>query len=619
MKDLTVRISKLVGPPTASSWSQIHDFFPDDEGKKQKRGIFLAVLTFSGVEQGIDAVSYGREILSRIHEEYYGEMDTSAMENLVASVEKVATEFDGGEHHLEIIAGALVENALYLAIFGLGEVWVKRNGKLQKILIGTGEKIESASGFVLPGDLVVFGTEALAKNLATGVLKAALDNETPEEITEVLAPLTIGKEENAQIACLVFRVEEAIEEESNLEMPVSVPEPLPEKENKLKKILPNIDLNRFSIKISSESTKGRRVAFSIALVLIVLLLTSVFFGINKRGQTEKTKIYSDLSAQIEQKINDGQALVTLNPSKAKDLFLSAQQQLNQLQNLKIKIPETQQLTAKVEDALGLVIKEYNISDAPLFYDLGLIKDKAKGDRILLLNKNLLVLDKTVNNLYVIDIDQKSAKIAAGKDLPANSRLIAGDGNFVFTLGDEGISKTDLSNQTTSLMIKTDSEWGQIKALGDFGGNLYFFEPVKKNLWRYQSLETGFSTKQTWFKSTTLPDFSGIISMAVDGSIWLLDQNGKIYKFTGGIQETFNPKGLDKPMLQPTVLFTDADQVNIYILDKGNKRIVIFSKTGDYQGQYLWDGLAGTTDFTVSETGKKIFLLQDNKILTIELR
>ncbi|PJE67999.1 hypothetical protein COU94_04125 [Candidatus Shapirobacteria bacterium CG10_big_fil_rev_8_21_14_0_10_38_8] len=610
MKNFTVRISKLVGPPTVSSWSQIHDFFPDDLEKKQKRGIFLAVLTFSGVEQGIDAVSYGREILSRIHEEYYGEIETSAMEKLVTSVKKVAAEFDGSEHHLEIIAGALVENALYLAISGLGEVLVKRNGQLQKILVGTSEKTESASGFVLPGDLVVFGTEALAKNLADGVLKAALDNETPEEITEVLAPLTIGKEENAQIACLVFRVSE---------IPESVSEPPPAKKAKFKISVPKINLRRFTIKVSSESTKGRRIAFSIALVLIVLLLTSVFFGITKRGQTEKTKIYTDLSVQIDQKINDGQALVTLNPSKAKELFLSAQQQLDQLKNLKINIPETQQLTAKVEDALGLVVKEYSLSEAPLFFDLGLIKDKASGNQLFLLGKKLVVFDKAANNIYTIDIDQKSAKIAAGKDLPVNSRLIAGDSNFVFTLGDEGIFKTDLSNQTTSQMIKTDSEWGQIKALGDFGGNLYLFDPLKKSIWRYQSLETGFSTKQTWFKSTTLPDFAGAVSMAVDGSIWLLDQNGKIYKFTGGVQGSFSLKGLDKPLLLPAVIYTDSDQTNVYILDKGNNRILVSSKSGDYQGQYIWEGLSGITDFVVTETDKKIFLLQENKILTIELK
>jgi len=47
--------------------------------------------------------------------------------------------------------------------------------------------------------------------------------------------------------------------------------------------------------------------------------------------------------------------------------------------------------------------------------------------------------------------------------------------------------------------------------------------------------------------------------------------------------------------------------------------LVSSKSGDYQGQYIWEGLSGITDFVVTETDKKIFLLQENKILTIELK
>ena len=69
----TVETAKIVGSPADGFWSQIHTFFPQDDLKKEKRGILLAVLVVSGVEEGIEAVAQGREILGRLHEEYYGD------------------------------------------------------------------------------------------------------------------------------------------------------------------------------------------------------------------------------------------------------------------------------------------------------------------------------------------------------------------------------------------------------------------------------------------------------------------------------------------------------------------------------------------------------------------
>ena len=124
MKKLTVRIGKLVETPTPSSWSQVHTFFAEDPEKSKERGDLLAVLSVSG-EEGVEALALGREIILRFHEEYYGQKEASAMVQLTKAVESVVDEFNKKGHSLEVVAGALLGEMLYVAIYGSGDVWVK--------------------------------------------------------------------------------------------------------------------------------------------------------------------------------------------------------------------------------------------------------------------------------------------------------------------------------------------------------------------------------------------------------------------------------------------------------------------------------------------------------------
>ncbi len=47
-------------------------------------------------------------------------------------------------------------------------------------------------------------------------------------------------------------------------------------------------------------------------------------------------------------------------------------------------------------------------------------------------------------------------------------------------------------------------------------------------------------------------------MAIDGSIWVLENDGTILKFTRGKADNFNISGLDKAFSSPAKIFTNVD-------------------------------------------------------------
>ena len=68
---LGITSAKVTAAPGTSGWTQVHEFTPDDPGLLRARGRLFAVLATNGTEGGIDTISSGRELIGRLHAEYY--------------------------------------------------------------------------------------------------------------------------------------------------------------------------------------------------------------------------------------------------------------------------------------------------------------------------------------------------------------------------------------------------------------------------------------------------------------------------------------------------------------------------------------------------------------------
>ncbi len=149
----------LTGSPDSSGWAQVHDFLPDDEEKQKLRGHLFAVVATGKSDEGVDAVSAGRELLSRLHEEYFGELTLTPFNALKSAIEKVIKEFSETWGNVEIAAISYMGDVVYSAVGGGAEISVFRNGMLAKILTSSAGQAASASGYPKESDMLILGTK----------------------------------------------------------------------------------------------------------------------------------------------------------------------------------------------------------------------------------------------------------------------------------------------------------------------------------------------------------------------------------------------------------------------------------------------------------------------------
>lgn len=649
MTETILKLAKIVGTSTEEFWSQVHTFFPTEEEKKQKRGRLLAVLALTGLGEGVEAVAAGREVISRLHEEYFGNLEGGVLERLKEAVEKVISEVEP-PIRIEIEAAAVLGKILYLAIGGRGRAVVRREGKIGTILAGVG-KVETASGYLAEGDIFLLGTAGFFNLVGEGILRAALETGSPQEAVENLAPVIHGREIGGGEAAVIAKVErieavepvetvesgEAEEERPSVEAPskweesrlagirrilkLDLPATLTKTTLSLEKALAFLQtrFRKRAIYLAQEKPKRQqKTIITIALVLFILLGVSVVLGMRQRSNIARKAKVETLFEQAYYKVDEGKALLDLNPLRARQLLLEAKDLVEEMEKEEVKDQELASFKKDLESVLASVLREHEIGEAPTFLDLKLVKEGASGDKAAVSGGQMIILDKKGASIYGVGISQKSSQILGGGKLFKDASQVAAFGEKAFVLTPEGIVEADRASGEQTLRIKIDEEWGEIVDLVAYGGNLYLLDRTGV-IWKYPVVEAGFGTRQRWIKGETKPDFSNSVSMAIDGSIWILRADGTILKFTQGFIDAFGVAGLDKPFSSPSAIYTDDEQENLYILDKGNLRVVVLDKSGEYDSQYIWSGISGVSDIVVSESEKKILLLSGSKIYEIELK
>ncbi|HSD12532.1 MAG TPA: hypothetical protein VLC10_03160, partial [Patescibacteria group bacterium] len=112
--------------------------------------------------------------------------------------------------------------------------------------------------------------------------------------------------------------------------------------------------------------------------------------------------------------------------------------------------------------------------------------------------------------------------------------------------------------------------------------------------------------------------SQAVSMAIDGSVYVLRKDGSISRIVKGLQEQFAVSPADPPVTAPLRLRTE-EASDLFVLDSSPARILRYNKkTGVLMAQYVSDSLKGATDFAIDAKGTTALVSVNNQILRFAL-
>jgi type II secretory pathway pseudopilin PulG len=590
MQNPNLSFAKIVATPNIQSWSQVYN-----------AGSLFAVLSLFTEEPSDEQplTKVGKQIINNLEAEFFT-LETKNLASIKNAVSASLAELPE-TITISVALSYVKENTLYVVLYGPGKISLRRDNAVGTLLLDQSDKktLKSASGFLANDDILLLQTKQFADIVSDTMISESLELSLPSDIAETLTPHVHKSEDGGASAIIIAfkgvptvspaaahteKTEEDAEDENDAQddLVITPGKRLDEEHHTEKK-----PFAVFTQKAKTEIhfprllKRKRLVALIvIALILAGVLLTGVFATMQDREKQERQAVFERVYKAAEQEYKDGEGLVTINPTYARDDLTTAKK--------------------LVEDAL------------PAFP-----KGSEEEEQLsVLLQKINAALEKTsgIKSVNPVDADLDESSVLAGL-VTADALSAAVDDDKVYALTKDAVFSVPQSGEPKSI-IKNDNDWTAPAGFAAYNGNLYVLDK-KDGVLKFVAGSGGYG-KSAYF-SGEKPSMTNAVSMTIDGSIWILFSDGTISKYTKGTSDTFTVKGLDTPLKNPRQIVTNADASNIYILDAGNARIVAIAKDGTFKAQYHSPVLQSAQAIDVQENAKKIYFLQDKKLRSIPMQ
>ena len=108
-------------------------------------------------------------------------------------------------------------------------------------------------------------------------------------------------------------------------------------------------------------------------------------------------------------------------------------------------------------------------------------------------------------------------------------------------------------------------------------------------------------------------------MSLDGSLWILTEDNKIDRYSGGVYKETLEINLFPYLEKPTEFLVSKTSPFIYLLEPAQKRIIILNKNGKILKQYQSEKFDNLLDFAVDEAETAIYLLNSSEVFKVEFQ
>ena len=363
------------------------------------------------------------------------------------------------------------------------------------------------------------------------------------------------------------------------------------------------------------------------LLLGVVSLTIIFSGsiLFLRAQayaTQQHVSYQELVMAIENKQAAADARRIYNDESGSFVLLKeAEQMLTQLPQKSSGEKETYERLYTLIDTALLDLRNITVVQPTLLADLNTNNEGVHTTKLVRIDDALIAFGPDDNRLYVVDKDTHALSVQSHDSL---AKLISGntpkENDILVFIGQN--NELYIYNKDTTALSKTSisfpSEHANVSAPFVYNLRLYLIDKAANQILRHSKTQNGYDKGTPWLDESVTVDLSDAVSMAIDGDVFVLKQNGQILKFIGGAQVPFDIIGLDPSLDNPTELYTYNDVDGIYILEPTNKRVISLNKQGTFRAQYTSELWQHPTGMVVDEAKKTIYILDENNIYSFGL-
>lgn len=317
---------------------------------------------------------------------------------------------------------------------------------------------------------------------------------------------------------------------------------------------------------------------------------------NKLGEVESKQIMKD-EAGARELLGEAETLLAEVPADSK-----AYAEAN-----------GDELRAKINEYNGALNKVKTLASVETVASFGSIENAANVGKITKIGNNIYGFADSNDSVYRINLSDKAVSaVISGSDSEVAVRGVENDsaattlalvGNKKFVQFNPVLEKT--SPVTVALKDKVN-----VTDFDVFASRLYVLDAGQKNILRLTKSANNYNQSEAWLEETA--GMENAVSFDIDGSIYVLFNDGTIKKFDGGSESDFTVGTFSPSLSGATTLIKTDPTEPFYILNPTTQRVVVLSSDGNLEQQFTHPDFANAKDLWID--GETAYVLTGNNSL-----
>jgi len=223
-------------------------------------------------------------------------------------------------------------------------------------------------------------------------------------------------------------------------------------------------------------------------------------------------------------------------------------------------------------------------------------------------ETVLLYDQKNSKVYRLSLTKKKIEKFGTEPVGSVNQIFLYDETMLLFSSTSGVYKSN-SEGVFKKVIEKDKDWGSIRGLSVYNGNIYLLDSEKDEIYKYLVAEGGYSDKNSYFGTGEATDLKDALNLMIDSAVYIGFPDF-IVKYKSGVREEFKTSYPDSNVKLEKI-YTDINLQKIYGWDKKNGVIYVLGKNGTYERQIGAPILKTATDFVVFQNDA--YILKGNLI------
>ena len=607
---------KLISDQFALEKDNLHSFSEELTQEDSASRVFITLEIAGDNAKGIKT-----KIKSIFESSFFNEEEDLLLrfENCMKEVNEYLKD---SEDEMSGIIAVQEKSELHISQTGKGEAYLIRKGKLNVIIENIEEEEEEekftsiASGELLVDDRIVFASLRLLRHATASQISSVLSEGIAEGVAALRDLLEIETQAGS-VLCFHAKGSSIFSQEET-HVPRSV----------RNNVLADISVyTEQVISFIAEKTKKpydvvQNFVFGGAAALFILILISAVASASIDNQEkEKYELYKTEILKIEKELQIAETRSQMSEVDSANAILN-----------KVESKVTAMLEEGVFTDEGLAIMERvqkqrdNANNIIRFSDMNQrvladIAGKHEGEKV---NGVVVLKDEvfahTETGLFKTVLNHIEDKVVIDEADPIVKAEAIPDRESILVTLASGAMKELVGGVVSSAITTDEAGFKTAIAQAPYNRFVYFLVPGENQIYKYERKREGFTVPSEWLQEGI--DLTGAIDLAIDGSIYVLKQEGGVTLFHKGSEIALSVQGGTSDLLtRATQIFVQTDMSNVYFFNPERNSVLkyeIINRGLKFQTEYVFETDAPLTDFYVDQNEQRLILSDENKLYEITL-